>query len=261
MAVILCGAASAVLGGSGHKGFFLFVSILALIITFVLIIIMLLNVQAVLLRGRWPLIVILWNFPSRTTKNLPLLSLGIHLVCIHCSILLHCKYCHSNNCQSEWNLWWSSSKYFHFEIRIIFWLIYSLVFRLCRIYNLCCRCIFSISCKSIYSIRCKRCSNIWAILSAQHSTSTSASTTNLLKEKNAGLICFAWWKYFIIASFLKMIFRTDKSFRFLFQFENNFIVVFLLLLFFSHPFYSKSRFLFSFNFLLSWCWRISMIWF
>lgn len=60
LAVILCGAASGVVGGSGHRGFFLFVSILALIITFFIIIIMLLNVQAVLLRGRWPMIELIW---------------------------------------------------------------------------------------------------------------------------------------------------------------------------------------------------------
>jgi hypothetical protein len=55
--VILCGAASPVDGGSGNKGFFLFVSILALIVTFVLFVMAILNIQNILLKGRWPLIV------------------------------------------------------------------------------------------------------------------------------------------------------------------------------------------------------------
>jgi hypothetical protein len=53
----LAGAAPIVDGGSGNRGFFLFVSILALIITTTLLFMLVLNVQNAVLQNRWPLIV------------------------------------------------------------------------------------------------------------------------------------------------------------------------------------------------------------
>jgi len=60
LAVILCGAAPLVDGGSGQKGFFLFVSILALIVTTILFILFVLNINNMLLKNRWPLIEMCW---------------------------------------------------------------------------------------------------------------------------------------------------------------------------------------------------------
>jgi len=60
LAVILDGAAPAVPGGSGQKGFFLFVSILALIITTILLILAVLNIQNMFLKNRWPFIELVW---------------------------------------------------------------------------------------------------------------------------------------------------------------------------------------------------------
>ncbi|CAF3953368.1 unnamed protein product [Rotaria magnacalcarata] len=45
LAIILCGAAPTIDGSSGNKGFFLFVSILALILTFALFIIFIFNIN------------------------------------------------------------------------------------------------------------------------------------------------------------------------------------------------------------------------
>ena len=44
-------------GGSGHKGFFIFVAVFALIGTLIIFILAVLNIRSMVLRDRWPLIV------------------------------------------------------------------------------------------------------------------------------------------------------------------------------------------------------------
>ncbi len=53
----MAGAAPVVDGSSGNRAFFLFVSILALIITTVLLVLSLINITNTFFRGRWPLVV------------------------------------------------------------------------------------------------------------------------------------------------------------------------------------------------------------
>jgi hypothetical protein len=60
LGVILCATGSTDAGGSGNKGFFLFVSILALIITFLLLVLGVLNVQKTYWPSRWPFIEFCW---------------------------------------------------------------------------------------------------------------------------------------------------------------------------------------------------------
>ncbi|CAF1457868.1 unnamed protein product [Adineta ricciae] len=60
LGTILAGAAPVYDSTAGNRSFYLFVSILALIITFVLLILGLLNVHNVVLRGRWPIIELCW---------------------------------------------------------------------------------------------------------------------------------------------------------------------------------------------------------
>jgi hypothetical protein len=55
----LSGAAPTLYNGSGQKGFFLFVCILALIVTTALFVLAVLNIQNMFLKDYWPLIVIL----------------------------------------------------------------------------------------------------------------------------------------------------------------------------------------------------------
>ena len=55
--MILGAAAPLVINGSGHKGFFLFVAVLSIIVTTILLILCLLNVQNKFLSRYWSVIV------------------------------------------------------------------------------------------------------------------------------------------------------------------------------------------------------------
>lgn len=106
---MILGFASPSEGYVGHKGYFTFVAVLAIIITTLFLIFALINVQAVCCPARWLVVVSQQRNFDVHAENI---RLGNVLVFIHFDTLSHCWYCRCNCCETGSNFRGSSSKFF-----------------------------------------------------------------------------------------------------------------------------------------------------